>query len=252
DGREGQRGPGLLPDGPRPDRERGDEPHRAGLPGGLHQGAADGVRHRVQPPGEARDGGVARMTVASPRPRPQRQGLTDFTLAVTRDDIAAIHAAQAGPDWLLADREAGFEAFDALPAETNDLYTTYIDLRGAHLAETALHRSPRVEPTAIELPSGSDGFLVITDGDLTGVALSREASAAGVALTTLADLLEYRPERAKELLEGARTLPGDDRFAQLTRAAWSQGVVLDVPAGVQLADPIIVRWATGAPGRAVI
>ena len=192
------------------------------------------------------------MTVASPRPRPQRQGLTDFTLAVTRDDVAAIHAAQAGPDWLLADREAGFEAFDALPAETNDLYTTYIDLRGAHLAETALHRSPRVEPTAIELPSGSDGFLVITDGDLTGVALSREASAAGVALTTLADLLEGRPERARELLEGARTLPGNDRFAQLTRAAWSQGVVLDVPAGVQLADPIIVRWATGAPGRAVI
>ena len=192
------------------------------------------------------------MTVASTRPRPQRQGLTDFTLAVTRDDVAAIHAAQAGPDWLLADREAGFEAFDGLPAETNDLYTTYIDLRGAHLAETALHRSPRVEPTAIELPSGSDGFLVITDGDLTGVALSREASAAGVALTTLADLLEHRPERARELLEGARTLPGDDRFAQLTRAAWSQGVVLDVPAGVQLADPIIVRWATGAPGRAVI
>ena len=58
------------------------EPHRPGLPRGLHQGTADGVRHRVQPPGEARDGGVARMTVASPRPRPARQGLTDFTLPV--------------------------------------------------------------------------------------------------------------------------------------------------------------------------
>ena len=192
------------------------------------------------------------MTVASPRPRPQRQGLTDFTLSVTRDDVAAIHAAQAGPDWLLADREAGFEAFDALPAETNDLYTTYIDLRGAHLAETALHRSPSVEPTAIELPSGSDGLLVITDGDLGGAALSAEASAAGVELTTLADLLARRPERARELLEGARTLPADDRFAQLTRAAWSQGVVLDIPAGVKLVDPIVIRWATSAPGRAVI
>jgi Fe-S cluster assembly scaffold protein SufB len=192
------------------------------------------------------------MTVASTRPRPQRQGLTDFTLAVTRDDVAAIHAAQAGPDWLLADREEGFEAFDALPAETNDLYTTYIDLRGAHLGETGLHRSPSVEPTAIELPSGSDGLLVITDGDLAGAALSREASAAGVELTTLADLLARRPERARELLEGVRTLPADDRFAQLTRAAWSQGVVLDIPAGVQLTDPIVIRWATGAPGRAVI
>jgi Fe-S cluster assembly scaffold protein SufB len=192
------------------------------------------------------------MTVASPRPRPQRQGLTDFTLAVTRDDVAAIHAAQAGPDWLLADREAGFAAFDALPAETNDLYTTYIDLRGAHLAETELHRMPVVQPSTIELPSSSDGLLVVTDGDLTGAALSREASAAGVELTTLADLLARRPERARELLEGGRTLPADDRFAQLTRAAWSQGVVLDVPAGVQLANPIVIRWAMGAPGRAVI
>ena len=73
DGRQGQRRAGLLPDEPRPDRERGDQPHRPGLPRGLHQGAADGVRHRVQPPGQARDGGVARMTrrvTAAERARP--------------------------------------------------------------------------------------------------------------------------------------------------------------------------------------
>ena len=62
DRREGQRRPGLLPDEPRPDRERGAEPHRPGLPRGLHERAPDGVRDRVQPPREARDGGVARMT----------------------------------------------------------------------------------------------------------------------------------------------------------------------------------------------
>ena len=68
DGREGQRRPGLLPDEPRPDRERGDEPHRPGLPRGLHQGTADGIRHRVQPSREAGDGRVARLTAS---------GLTD-------------------------------------------------------------------------------------------------------------------------------------------------------------------------------
>jgi Fe-S cluster assembly scaffold protein SufB len=192
------------------------------------------------------------MTVASPRPRPQRQGLTDFTLTVTREDVAAIHAAQDGPDWLLADREAGFAAFEALPAETNDLYTTYIDLRGAHLAETELYLSPLVEPATIALPTGAAGLLVITDGDLTGARLSREATSAGVTLTTLAAFMAGRPDRARELLDGATTLPADDRFAQLTRAAWSQGVVLDVPAGAQLADPIVIRWATGEAGRAVI
>ena len=33
------------------------------------------------------------------------------------------------PAWLRADRRAAFDAFEALPAETNQLYTTYIDLR---------------------------------------------------------------------------------------------------------------------------
>jgi Fe-S cluster assembly scaffold protein SufB len=192
------------------------------------------------------------MTVASTRPRPQRQGLTDFTLPVARPDIAAIHAAVGGPDWLLADREAGFDAFEALPAEQNMLYTTYIDLRHAQLAETELHRTASFDAAAIELPVGADGLLVVTDGDLTGVALSAEATAAGVELTTLTDLVVRRPDRARELLHGATTLPTNDRFAQLTRAAWSQGVVLDVPAGVRLTRPIVIRWATGLAGRAVI
>ena len=43
-----------------------------------------------------------------------------------------------------------------------------------------------------------------------------------------------------------------DKFAQLTRALWSQGVVLDIPAGVTLAKPIVVRWALGAADRALI
>ena len=72
-----QPGPGLLPDEPRPDRERGAEPHRPGLPGGLHQGAADGVRHRVQPPGEAGDGGLARVRVAPRTDRAPFDGALD-------------------------------------------------------------------------------------------------------------------------------------------------------------------------------
>ena len=54
-------GPDLLPDEPRTDRERGPEPRDPGLPRGLHEGAPDGIRHRVQPPREARDGGLARL-----------------------------------------------------------------------------------------------------------------------------------------------------------------------------------------------
>jgi len=192
------------------------------------------------------------MTVASPRPRPARQGLTDFTLPVQRADVDEIGLVGAGPDWLLADRHAAFDAFAALPAETNLLYTTYIDLRGAQLASARLHRSPLTEPVPVALPEGCDGLLVLTEGDVTATALSTEATAAGVALTTIAGLLTRRPERVRELLDGGATLPADDRFAQLTRALWTQGVVLDIPAGVRLTRPIIVRWEAGVPDRALL
>jgi Fe-S cluster assembly scaffold protein SufB len=192
------------------------------------------------------------MTVASSRPRPARQGLTDFTLPVARADIDAIASAAASPDWLVTDRRTAFDAFEALPAETNLLYTTYIDLRGAQLAGARLHTSPLTAPVPAPLPDGSDGLLVLTDGDLTASALSAGAVAAGVELTTVAELLRRRPDRARELLDGGATLPADDRFAQLTRALWTQGVVLDIPAGVRLAHPIVVRWVAGAPDRAVI
>ena len=192
------------------------------------------------------------MTVASPRPRPARQGLTEFTLPVLRGDIDEVARIQGAPDWLLADRQAGFDAFEALPAEPNMLYTTYIDLRGAQLANARLNHSPRTERVPAELPEGSDGLLVVTEGDVTASILSDEATNAGVEFTTVADLLGRHPERVRELLEGGATLPTDDRFAQLTRALWTQGVVLDIPAGVRLARPIIVRWAAGAPDRALL
>jgi len=192
------------------------------------------------------------MTVASPRPRPARQGLTDFTLPVRREDIDTIGSASGSPEWLVADRQAGFEAFEALPAETNLLYTTYIDLRGAQLAGARLVLAPRTEAVPLALPEGSDGLLVVTDGDVTGVALSPAARAAGVEFTTLADLLARDPERVREMLDGGSGLPSDDRFAQLTRALWSQGVVLDIPADVRLANPIVIRWAAGAPDVALL
>jgi len=192
------------------------------------------------------------MTVAPGRPRPARRGLTDFTLPVQRSDIDGLAGVDAGADWLDADRRSAFDAFEALPAESNMLYTTYIDLRTVALEDAVLTRSPRTDPVAIDLPEGTDGLLVIEEGDLTGVALSDAASGAGVELTTIADLARRHPARVRALLDGGSILPVDDRFAQLTRALWVQGVVLDIPAGVRLERPIILRWRAGAPDRALI
>jgi Fe-S cluster assembly scaffold protein SufB len=192
------------------------------------------------------------MTVASGRPRPARRGLTDFSLAVERSDIDAIDGIEGTSDWLDADRRAAFDLFESLPAESNMLYTTYIDLRTVALEDARLTRPSLTVPVAMALPEGTDGLLVIDEGDLAGVALSPEAIAAGVELTTIADLSRRDPERVRGLLDGGSILPLDDRFAQLTRALWVQGVVLDIPAGVRLERPIILRWRAGAPDRALI
>jgi Fe-S cluster assembly scaffold protein SufB len=192
------------------------------------------------------------MTVASTRPRPARQGLTDFTLPVQREDVDEIGLTTDGPEWLAADRTVAFDAFESLPAETNELYKTYIDLRAAQLGSARLVWSPETDHVPVALPDGADGLLVLDEGDVTGSVLSDEAMDAGVEFSTVTEMLARRPERIRELIEGGRSLPPDDRFAQLTRALWTQGVVLDIPAGVRLGRPIIVRWVTGAPDRALL
>ena len=187
------------------------EPHRPGLPRGLHQGTADGVRHRVQPAREARDGGVARMTVASPRPRPAAPGTDRLhppgRARRRRRDRTTRRPARTGC-WPIA--LAGFDAFEALPAETNRLYTTYIDLRGAQLARRRLHRGRRrTEPTSRPtLPDGSDGLLDPDRGRRHGRRACRaEAAGAGVELTTVGELLRRTPRSRRALLDGGARSP---------------------------------------------
>lgn len=188
---------------------------------------------------------------AGPSPRPVRRAPSDFTLPVERAHLDRLVA--GAPDWLVADRTAGFEAFEALPPETNLLYTTYLDLRPADLAETTI-TVPGVATIVPDapLPDDADGVMEIREGIPVAATLSSAARGAGVTLTSLGNLLATDHARARELLDCTGSLPTDDRFAQLTRAFWSDGMVLDVPAGVRLVKPVLLRWAAGVPARATL
>jgi Fe-S cluster assembly scaffold protein SufB len=187
---------------------------------------------------------------AGPRPRPVRRAPSEFTLPIERSHLDRL--IEGAPEWLTADRTAGFEAFEALPPETNLLYTTYLDLRPAELGATAVaFPGGSAAPPEGALPDDEDGVLQLRDGVPVAASLSPAARAAGVTLTTFSSLLATDPSHAREILEGTGSLPGDDRFAQLTRALWSDAMVLDIPAGVRLAKPIVLRWASGTPAVAV-
>ena len=60
------------------------------------------------------------------------------------------------------------------------------------------------------------------------------------------------PELVQEFIEGGGSLPADDAFGQVARAFHSIGLVIHVPAGTELAEPIVIRWSHGAAGFGIV
>ncbi len=195
--------------------------------------------------------GTAGQAAAASRVAP-----SDLTLSfVTEATVRSVAAAAVDPDWLVADRLTGLRAFEALPIETNPLYTTYIDLRNARLAGARPYTEPATSApgagAAKLLLHGAAAYADIVEDRVAALVLSAEARDAGVILETLADLRARDPELLRQLLEGGCALPENDKLAQMTRALWSGGLLVHVPNGVRLERPIVLRWAVGAPDTAL-
>ncbi|MGD0248768.1 MAG: SufD family Fe-S cluster assembly protein, partial [Candidatus Limnocylindrales bacterium] len=194
---------------------------------------------------------------APPAAVASRQAPSDLTLGfVDEATVRSTAAAAADPDWLLVDRLAGLTAFGTLPIETNQLYTTYVDLRNAHLAAARPYTGAAIiAPGATDaklLPEGAAAYAEIRENRVAALVISAEARAAGVVLETLAELSTRDPELMRRLLEGGCALPENDKLAQMTRALWSDGLALHVPDGARLEHPIVLRWVVGAPDTALL
>lgn len=206
---------------------------------------------------EAVDTSTPARPARAPRRAPDDLPFTFVDTAL----VAAIGAARAEPDWLGEDRSAALSQFASLPVEGNRLYTPYVDLRAASLDGAAPYT---VAGDAVAVPAdgahGADdatsGLLELVEDGVGAATLDAAAAAAGVRLVTLGQLVRDDPALARRLLVDEPILPADEKFAWLGRAAWTQGVVLHVPAGVRLERPVVVRWAVGAPrtliGRTLI
>ena len=194
---------------------------------------------------------------ASKPSAPARQAPSDLTLSfVDEATVRSTAGAAADPEWLLADRLEGLRAFGALPIETNTLYTTYVDLRNARLAAARPYPGPAAVASGATaaklLPEGAAAYAEIHENRVAALVLSEEAHAAGVILETLAGLRARDPELMRRLLEGGCALPENDKLAQMTRALWSDGLLLHIPDGVCLDRPVFMRWIVGAPDTALL
>ena len=199
---------------------------------------------------------VEPSTAPVARPRPVRRAPTDLPFTFAGKALGdALAAERSEPDWLRAERIAAWEAFEALPLEPNQLYTTYLDLRNAELADVRPYVRTASAPNALasaRLPDGVSGLVDVREEGVAGLVLEPAAVASGVILETFGAALARDPDGFREELEGGAGLPDDDKLAALARGFWSQGVRLHVPAGVRLERPIVLRWSVGVAGRALI
>jgi Fe-S cluster assembly scaffold protein SufB len=203
--------------------------------------------------------------------RPVRRSPADLPFRFADRGLAqALSAERDEPDWLRAERLAAWERFEAMPVEGNQLYTPYIDLRGAVLTDarpyirTASIPGPAPKRGATGNPDGgvstrdpdslegTAGLIELSEDSVTTLALGVEAAAAGVILETFGAALARDPDGFRADIEGGSTLPADDKLAMLARGFWSQGVRLVVPDGVRLEQPFLIRWRSSNPDRALI
>jgi hypothetical protein len=140
-------------------------------------------------------------------------------LSYRLDEALVERRASAEPDWLAVDRRTALDAFRALPIESNQLYTPYVDLRAAALEDVRAIEVP-LDAAVItgELDDGLAARAAFDEGRLTGLAVQPDAVAAGVTVEPIASLLRRDPAAARRLLADPASLPTEDRLAQLSRA----------------------------------
>lgn len=187
--------------------------------------------------------------------RTPRRGPAELPFRFADRGLAETLAAERSePDWLREDRIAASRAFDARALEPNLLYTQYLDLRAADLFDVRPYVRTASAPaptTSSALPDGVAGIIELVEDGVATLALRPELHARGVRLETFGAALARDPDGFRAELAGGAQLQ-DDQLAALALGFWSQGVWLSVPAGVSIADPIVIRWAVGAPGRALV
>ncbi|MGI8702952.1 MAG: SufB/SufD family protein, partial [Candidatus Limnocylindrales bacterium] len=181
--------------------------------------------------------------------------MTDpFSLPSATDATARQRSADLDePDWLLAERMDAIRRYETLPPETNQLFTTYLDLRAARFEEiepyTAVVDASEVDQ---RVPEGAAGLLHLREDRIVARGVSPAARAAGVVLDAVPNVERALLPMVRDLIEGGRTLPATDKFAQFARATAPIGLLVHVPDGVQLTDPIVLRWSVGEPGRGLV
>ena len=182
------------------------------------------------------------------------EGVTD---ALNREAVEALAADE--PEWLAQRRLDAWAVYERTPMPTTRLEEwRYTDLsRKLKLDELRLlewaprsfdsDAAPVRMARAMEADREASGHLVEVDGTVAHVDLREELAEKGVILTSLKEAVKTHPELLEEHL-ATEALPAErGKFQALSAALWTDGILLYVPRGVRLDQPIrVTRWVSEA------
>ena len=166
---------------------------------------------------------------------------------LTEEAARAASTAAGEPAWRLDARLDALARVATLPGEPNQLFTPYLDLRATRFGSVRLTGGARSVVDGGTLPDGASA-LVDIDPTTARRVIGPEAGRAGVVIADLATALASPVGGMLAPLEADDSLPVDDPFGQVARALSDLDLVIAVPAGVRLEQPIVVRWSAGPAG----
>lgn len=182
---------------------------------------------------------------------------------IARQTVEQLTCRLAEPGWLTEARLSAWEAYLQAPhpSEKDELWRrTAI----GHLDLTTL-QTLQVEPAGVskEMPKLSGPFAEAqqTMGELSGVVLqstvgggtqflSQKAASRGVIFCDIATAIAEHGDKIRPYLAGVTNVSEDGKFTLLTSALFNCGMVLYVPAGVELSEPFLygLDWSENTPG----
>ncbi len=176
--------------------------------------------------------------------------MAEFTLDLAHEkSVEGLAKARREPDWLLQDRLHALKAFHYIPVEPNPTFIRHTDIRGVDVAQVeglaAAGDAPQVEYDGGDLAAE----VQVRQGRLERVTLSRALAESGAFVGEALELEHRKPGLAKEILAKPNALPTNDKFGQMSRALFGNALVVDLPPGLNVQRPILLRWEFSGEGK---
>ncbi|MGH2403879.1 MAG: SufB/SufD family protein, partial [bacterium] len=176
---------------------------------------------------------------------------------LTRAGVEALSERAGDPAWLRERRLAAWNAYERLPLPSLTYQEEWrrTDISGLDLPAFTVPRSfgdsPPEATGVAGAPNDRAGLLAHADGVVTQASLDEEMRARGVIFGDLSSAAAEHPDLVRDRL--MRIIPEFDghKFRALHAALWSGGTFLYIPAGVEVALPLVAQSWLGTPGGAL-